>query len=434
MKNLIEVWKSVYHGNPSWLKYEYPTLSGKKCSRTRKTLKAGYMVCSELASLLWAEMPDFTASDYVQSVLNGSAFWDAIKTQSEYMIALGGMALKLYIENSQVKIDYIPADRFVPVTWDASGVSEADFIDRRIEDKKQIVRIERHRIKPGGYSIESEEYEEIAGERRPTHKEIVKQDVPVKMFVYVKNPMVNNFDLNSAYGLSLFANSLDTLESLDVAFDALQSEIVLGRKRIIVPSGAVRFITDPETGKPIKYFDPADEVFQAFAGDDLEKLKITDNTSELRIEDIRLAIKTMLELLCIQIGFNTGTLSFDGQSMKTATEVISENSKTFKTKKTYEQAIGAGILELINLIRRVYAWLENAKDTVDPILEWDDSVVEDRNSLASYVHERLQNNTLELWRALMWLDGIEETEARQRAEELAKSRQVVNFDDILGGL
>jgi len=193
-------------------------------------------------------------------------------------------------------------------------------------------------------------------------------------------------------------------------------------------------VVNTETGKAEKYFDPSDEVFQAFDTEDKENLKITDNTVELRIEEIRRAIQTLLDILAVQIGLSVGTFSFDGVSMKTATEVISENSKTFKTKQNIENAIGSAIVAMMESIAGLIVYTGGAVGTETIGIEWDDSVIEDRNSKTAYVQSRLTGGTLPRYRAIMILDGVDEMEARKRAEEIAAESATVDASSLFGGI
>ena len=93
-------------------------------------------------------------------------------------------------------------------------------------------------------------------------------------------------------------------------------------------------------GPPQKYFDADDEVWEALSTDNPEDLKIYDNSVELRVEPHIAGINGDLSILCAQVGFDPGTLSFDAsRGLKTATEVISENSKTFGTVQAHENII-----------------------------------------------------------------------------------------------
>jgi A118 family predicted phage portal protein len=160
------------------------------------------------------------------------------------------------------------------------------------------------------------------------------------LFSYFRTPIANNVDDNSPLGISMYGNAMDTLHALDICYDSLVREFRLGKKRIIIPASALRTITDPETGELRRYFDANDEAYEAFSMDDPDKLKIQDNSLELRVEEHVQALNALLSVLCLQIGFSASTFTFDMKTgLKTATEVISENSKTYKTIKTFQAQI-----------------------------------------------------------------------------------------------
>ena len=155
-------------------------------------------------------------------------------------------------------------------------------------------------------------------------------------------------------GISVYANAIDTLHALDIAFDSFVREFILGRKRIIVPSSCIRTVVDPETGAVRRYFDTDDEVYQALKCDDDKDLKINDNTVELRVDEHVKAINALLNILCFQVGLSAGSLSFDrAAGMKTATEVISQDIKTSTLIKNQKnllvetiQAVCTAVLKL----------------------------------------------------------------------------------------
>lgn len=154
-------------------------------------------------------------------------------------------------------------------------------------------------------------------------------------------------------GLSVFYNSKDTLKALDIAFDSLQREFILGRKRIIVPSSCIRTVVDPDTGDVRRYFDADDEVYQALRCEDEKELKIIDNTSELRIDEHVQAINALLNILCFQTGISSGTLSFGTSSgIRTAAEIASQENRTARTMNS-NRNIAVEFIE--NLVRSILA-------------------------------------------------------------------------------
>jgi A118 family predicted phage portal protein len=145
------------------------------------------------------------------------------------------------------------------------------------------------------------------------------------------------------------------------------------------------------SGAPRRYFDATDETYEALASDNPEDLKIVDNSVELRVDEHIGALNAFLSILCLQLGFSASTFSFDQRDgVKTATEVVSENSKTYKTIKTVQNQIAPAIERIVRSIVDVailygMTWqgqsIESlAKPGYDVSIVFDDGVTQDRQT------------------------------------------------------
>ena len=218
-------------------------------------------------------------------------------------------------------------------------------------------------------------------------------DIPdprLTYFQYIRPFGANYADDNSPLGMSMFAPALDTLHTLDIIFDSFRREFILGKKRIIAPARAIRRVPAANgSGRMVSYFDADDEVYEALATDTAEDLKIIDNSVGLRIAEHVDGINANLAILCSQVGYDPGTLSFDAQKgLKTATEVISEDSKTFGTVRGNENGVKDA---LENMVRAIFDLAERHNITWEgrPVSEltqggyniavkFDDSIIQDR--------------------------------------------------------
>src|SRR5690625_4511056 len=145
----------------------------------------------------------------------------------------------------------------------------------------------------------------------------------------------------------------------------------------------------------------------------MDDAKIHDVSVELRVDEHVSAINALLNLYSIIAGFSSGTFTFDGQSMKTATEVVSEQSKTFKSKQSHEVIIEAGLIELIESILAIAETygLFTSRDELDVKVAFDDSIAEDK---AAEINKQVQLVSSELQskkRAIMKIFGVTEDEA-----------------------
>ena len=398
----IFIWKMLYRGfYKPWHLIPAPTIASEKATRQLFRLNAAKAVCAEIAGLVWGEecavsvtMDGRESTDenpdpldaFIQSVLTDNAFREKMQESIEQGCALGGSAMKVWrdvrrdssgneVEGSeQIRIGYAMADQFVPIAWDNAQVREAVFISRTAKKGWYYTRLEWHTWDGMTYTIRNELYrseiqkgangdsQDILGIRVPLSEVYPYLDeetiVPVgdSLFTYWRTPIANNIDDNSPLGVSIYGNALETLHALDICYDSFVREFRLGKKRIIVPARAVKTVIDPRTGTPRRYFDPGDETYEALASDDPADLKITDNSVELRVEEHIAALNAFLSVLCLQLGFSANTFSFDEKSgIKTATEVISENSKTFKTIRTIQNQLAPAIEHIVRNIIDVAA-------------------------------------------------------------------------------
>lgn len=359
---LIDGWKKIYQGDPAWLK-----IHTRRGERTMSQLRTAKVLCRELSALTFSEQVEISISDnrcneFVQSVLQSNGFWKNIPAWLELCYAVGGGAISAYLDNGQINIDYVDGDCFAPAGWDNRRINDGVFISQQSKNSKYYTLLRREILTPQGIDIDNKLYESknasdlgieinldtlYPGMSETT--EIKPCSIP--LFSYFKPNAANYIDTDSPLGISVFAHVTDTLKALDIAFDSFNREFILGRKRVIIPTQAMRSVTDPDSGKPVRYFDANDEAYEAFKADDTGNLKITDNTIELRIEEHVSSINALLNILCFQTGLSTGTLSFDtAGGIKTATEVISENSKTYRTKRDHQNLLRETIEELINAI------------------------------------------------------------------------------------
>lgn len=374
------IYKGLYN---AWHVVPNPTIANARGTRTLFRLGMAKAVCAELAGLIWSEGADIhittkgeddTLERWVLGVLKANAFTEKMQELIEQGAALGGAAMKEYVKikrdeggkpepgSERIMIDYCMADQFVPTAWDNAQVSEAVFVSRKAKDGMYWTRLEWHKWNGETYVITNDLYgtkqrktngqdQDILGYRYPLaaaepYLQPVTEikELGASLFAYFRTPVANNIDDNSPLGISVYGNAFDTLHALDICYDSFVREFRLGKKRIIVPAQAVRTVVDPESGMVRRYFDANDEAYEALATDDPDKLKIQDNSMELRIEEHVSALNALLSVLCLQIGFSSGTFTFDAaQGLKTATEIISENSKTYKTIRTFQNQIRPAI-------------------------------------------------------------------------------------------
>ena len=479
-------WKMLYRGFYSaWHLVKAPTIANPDAERRMSYLNLSKAVCQELAGMVWTDQSDINLategvgegetdilSEYVHEVLRKNNFSVKMLEAIEQAAALGGEALKVWYEvrhdqdgneipnSGAIKVGYCMADQFVPTAWDNSGISEGVFISRIAKGGYYYTRLEWHKWEGLTYVITNELYRsEIKKANSPESQDILGYRYPLSviypylnertelgtiehsLFSYFRTPMANNVDDNSPLGVSIYANAMETLHALDICFDSFVREFRLGKKRIIVPARMIKQVTDPVTGKSVRYFDAYDETYEALSTDDPDSLRIQDNSVELRVEEHVAGINAFLNIFCLQVGLSAGTFSFDAKGgLKTATEVVSENSKTYKTVKNFQNMITPAIKTLVNNIITVAAMYDvqfegrsirsEAERGYEVSVLLDDGITQDRqtniNEGITLVNARLMSKYKFLTDP-KYGQGLTEEEAMAELERIASESQVTGM-------
>ena len=483
----IFVWQAIYKGfYKAWHDVPVKTIKDPKGKhRTMSTMNAGKMACSQMARYVWNERCSISVSmanapeedpldGFLQMVLTDNRFGTSFGDLLEKCFALGGCALKEWVEipkdengndigEGKVRIGYTMASQFVPTAWDNSRVNSAIFVSREARDGYYYSVVEWHRLDGTTYRVTNDLYRKPIKDGEPQNilgwwyplneiypllsPDTTIYDVHNSFFQYIRPFGANYADDNSPLGMSIFAPALNTLHGLDIMFDSLQREFVLGKKRIIAPARAMKVSAGVNGGRPDRYFDADDEVWEALATDNPEDLKIYDNSVELRIDPHLAGINGDLSILCAQVGFDPGTLSFDAsRGLKTATEVISENSKTFGTVKAHENIIADSLRQMVHAIFElaVHYGLTYNGQTIESMIangyevsvKFDDSIIEDKNAEINQgtmlVGAGLMSKKKFMMDTLGYTEEIADKELAQIGEESRSN--AVEVTRLLGGM
>ncbi|GFI44219.1 hypothetical protein IMSAGC018_01900 [Lachnospiraceae bacterium] len=414
----IEVWRSWYNSNVrKFHKYKVYRGNGTSVNCTRYALGMAKRVCEDMADLLLNERVTITigntvTDEFVKKVLEANAFWELGNEYQEWKSALGTVAYVVHIndtiidemgniEGGTVGINYVEAANIFPTSWQNKVITECIFAFHKTYKQKKYVHFQYHKLEnvPGEnrkqYVIENNIVENTAGVGReltqeqwneiPTFSGLAERmetrsDRP--LFIIDRLNIVNNADEDSTnpMGVSLFANAIDTIKKLDLEYDSYANEFSLGRKRIFV---APEFLT-MQDGSAV--FDPDDTVFYELPEDYFKnsesKEAMHEVNMELRIEEHSKALNDDLNWLSLKCGFGTDRYKFENGGVKTATEVISENSDMYRSLTKHELVLKRVIIQLIQTIIRagISIGIPGLVENTDITIAFDDSIIEDKTT------------------------------------------------------
>ena len=391
---------------------KYTDSNGTPQKRAFNHLPIARTASKKIASLVFNEQAtiqvDNEAADtFVNETLKNDRFSKNFERYLESCLALGGLAMRPYIDDDRVRVSFVQAPVFLPLQSNTQDVSSAAIVTKttKSQGKKVIyyTLIELHEwAKYGKYTVSNELYrsdnQNIVGQRVPLSEvyEDLEETVELHglsrpLFTYLKAPGMNNKDINSPLGLSIFDNAKTTIDFLNETYDQFMWEVKMGQRRVAVPAQMIQPTYTEEGGKVIArhQFEVGQNVYEQFESNDVDGgVKITDLTTPIRAEDYIKAINEGLSLFEMQLGVSAGMFTFDGKSMKTATEIVSENSDTYQMRNSIATLVEQSLKELVISIlelAKVYNLYAGEIPTMDEIsVDLDDGVFNDRNAEFDY--------------------------------------------------
>lgn len=412
----IETWRSWYNSNVrKFHKYKVYRGNGTHVNCTRYALGMAKRVCEDIADLLLNERVTITIADpaadaFVKSVLEDNMWAELGNEYQEWKAALGTVAYVVYIKDAvmgedggmkggSVGINYVGADNIYPTSWQNKVITECIFTFHKTHKRKKYVHFQYHRLenKPeegrkqyvientvventsgAGRELTRQEWEEIPAFEGLAERFETGSEQP--LFITDRLNIVNNADedMTNPMGVALFANAIDVVQKLDLEYDSYANEFSLGRKRIFVAPELL--IT--ESGGAV--FDPQDTVFYELPEDYFKnadsKEALREVNMELRIEEHSQAINDDLNWLSLKCGFGTDRYKFEGGAVKTATEVISENSDMYRSLTKHELVLERVLIQLIKTIIRagIGMGMAGLNENTDVAIQFDDSIIEDK--------------------------------------------------------
>lgn len=392
----IKLWNDWYNGYVDGF-HRYLLHNGeKKVKKELKTLKMAETVCQDWADLLLNEKVDIVASDSVvnerlHSLLPKVHFYSKANQLLERAFALGGGYLIQYWDGKQTNQKYITQDKMIPLSYDSAGLKEAAFSSSKIIDGKKYTYLETHTLdNHGNYIIDNYlltessdgmSLAETSNDFMTKHNlsPKINTNSPTPKFQCIMPNKANKNDGNNPYGTSVFAGAIDVLKCIDLIYDSFANEFTLGRKRIFVADGAMAMNVTKD-GKVVEAFDPTDSVFYHLPDDNDNGQPIIESNLELRIAEHTTALQTQLNILGQKCGFGENHYKWENGNVTTATQVISENSKMFRTLQKHEILLRTSIVNMARSLMETEA--ENNGDFNLPAdctftVNFDDSIIED---------------------------------------------------------
>lgn len=437
-------------------KNAYPDVSyinsdGRSVTRPFHSLNVSKVVSRKLSKLVFNDGCDITvddekANEFLQEVFSDNKFRKNFGEELEAGYAIGGLALRPYVDTNtgKIKISYCRADTFYPLQSNTNDISEAAIatVTQQSEGQKTVyyTLLEFHEWENGTYFIRNELYrsdeQSQVGVKIPLgtlekyknlKDEVVMKGFSRPLFVYIKLAGKNNLDLNSPLSLGVIDNAKRQLSDINEKYDEFMWEITEAKRKILASDHFFKVHFD-NNGNPIKRFDAKTSVYQRLKSDEPF---IDEFSPSLRSTEFIDSINFILRIIELQTGFSSGTFSFDGQSVKTATEIISENSETFSTRSDNVLIVEEALKELITTIfelAEAYNLFAAPKE-YGVNIDFDDGVFQSQDAKADYYSKLVTAGLSSKLSAIQKLTGATEKEAKKIVYEIRAENLEMDYTE-----
>ena len=433
----IELWKEWYEGQAKF--HQYTVYNGvARISKVRKTLGMAKKMSEDKADLLLNEKVEINVEqkatqEYLDTVLDTNNFWVRGNELVELSQALGTGAFVEYLDGEDVNIDYIPAENIFPLAYDNGEITDCAFASEFSDKTGKYYYIQIHTKNASGlYEVENVIITEegAKGELPEDMEQIWITGSEKPMFQIIKPNLVNNVDRAVPMGISVFANSIPLLEGLDLVYDSYDNEFQLGKKRIFIDTSLLQI--DYEKGESKPLFDTNDTTFYGFnmGSDENKKKPIEESNMQIRAQEHELALQSRLNILSSKCGFGQNYYQFDHAGVKTATEVVSENSQLFRRIKKDEIILEKALTDMV----RAVLFLGNKNTEEEISIAFDDSIVEDTDAIMKRSLLELQSGLIDNVVYYQRVYGYTEEQAVDFDNKIkARAPQPENVDFFAGG-
>lgn len=478
MESLINRCANIYRGAPEWLddKNNIKTINFAKsvCSETARlaTLAIGIQISKPKGDPEHYKWEHVTTAEYAGHPINvyedieSRAEWlqeqiDKVYFQIrhwvEYSCAYGTVFIKPNGESLDV---FTPADVMI-VDYDNQEIKGIVFKDSYTVGRKYYTRLEYHRFvettidgvtffpyyvsnrtyvskSPNSIGdaipIKETKWADLVEEAGPFFKENMKK-ITSPLYGVLRTPQANNVDISTPLGLPIFAEAIEELKDLDIAYSRNAGEIfdsqkiVLADDRLLMPSGTPVAAMSPQgmenrrNEMRLPHF-----VKNVFGQDEKE---FYQEINPILNTDTRIAgINALLSQLGYKIGFSNGYFVFNESSgIQTATGVEAEQQRTVQFIKDVRDKLESCLDEVIYALN-VYADLYGLAPVGAYEVNYDfgDILYVRENDRARW-WQYVTTGKVPAWLYFVKFEGMTKDEAVSMTKEAEKTQAKGLFDD-----
>ncbi|QIB68257.1 phage portal protein [Aminipila butyrica] len=435
----IDKWKQWWMGDCKEF-HEFKTIENDKVvARKLFTLGMAKKASEDWASILLNEKTEIAVqdpenADFIDSVLEENGFWKLGNELVEKAFYSGTGAFVVKIKDmeqsgeaikkspgAKVHIDYLPAGNIVPLTVRNGQIVEAAFASEVFDKGQTYIYLEMHELVLGKYEITNKYFETTNGQLKLTALphgvlNVVKTGSDIPLFTIFSPNIVNNIPKSNGLGASVYANAIDNLQGVDLAFNNLCRDFKLGGKKVFYSES---LILTNEEGKKITPDDVMQQLF-TYTGDgpmteNGQNTLITEYNPDLRVQDNKDGIQAQLDYLSFKVGFGTKHYQFNGGQIVTATQYTGDKQELVQNASKHYIAIERALKTLVRAI--LWVGKEVMGKPVNPdsevTVQFEDSYIIDKESERLRDLQEIRDGLMQKWEYRVKWYGEDEKTAKQ---------------------
>lgn len=461
----IRLWKAWWRGYVKSF-HSFRELDGDKVlERKLYSMKMAKKVCEDWASILLNEkteiaIADKTSSEFVQGpkqitgVLGENDFWERGNELIERAFYSGTGAFVLRLENmlvdgsgnvlrspdTKIGIDYLDAMYIYPLSLKRGRITEAVFASVQLVNGKYQVYLEGHTLQNGNYVIANELFDYSDGSLVPKPlpdgiAPVLNTGSSIPWFSIVEPNLSNNLMYSNGLGISIFANAIDELQNVDIAFNNFVKDFKLGGKKVFYNRSMMRTIN----GKTIAPDDVAQQLFlQIDADSDVDadlKTLIQEYNPSLRVEENTKGLQAALDYLSFKCGLGTRFYSFDGGTIQTATQYTGERQDLVQNANKHyivvERALNSLVRGILYIGREILG--QPVKEDTDIEIKFEDSYIIDKEQERARDKDDVRDGIMQKWEYRVKWYGEDEATAKAAIAANQTNDELMGFRPFGGG-
>lgn len=416
MEWLIEYCAMAYRGNPQW---EDP-------DQHIKTVNFAKSICSETARLatlaIGIQVDGGSRAVWLQEQVE--KLYPQLRQWVEYAMAYGTVVLK---PNGDTVKMYTPGQ--FEVTSCTGGKIDGMVFHNHASDEaagRYYERLEYHRFEDGVYIITNKCFVGASAgscnepidisltpwENLQEEARILNLEHP--LFAVMRTPQANNLEVDGPLSLPVFADALEELRDLDVAYSRNSKEIKDSKRTVLLDSdrllsGGIGNLTRETLPDYIKLVDGDTST----ESDVYHEINPTLNT-ETRLT----GINALLSQIGYKVGFSNGYFVFnESTGIQTATGVEAEQQRTIQFIKDVRDKLEACMDALLYAMSKIAdLYLLAPVGDYEVVYDFGDITYnrdEDRSRWWGYV----QAGKVPAWMFFVKFEGMTEEEAKAMTAE-----------------